>query len=41
MMLQAPTILSIGSLVGNEVVNVEGERLGTITTYGLPFLGMH
>jgi hypothetical protein len=34
-MLQTPTILSIGNLLGNEVVNVERERLGTITTYGI------
>jgi sporulation protein YlmC with PRC-barrel domain len=25
----------IGNLTGNDVVNVEGERLGTIATYGI------
>jgi hypothetical protein len=34
-MLQAPTILPIDNLTGNAVVNVDGERLGTITSYGV------
>ncbi len=35
MMLQPPTVLPVGNLTGNAVVNVEGERLGTIATYGI------
>jgi sporulation protein YlmC with PRC-barrel domain/stress response protein YsnF len=35
MMLQPPTVLSVGNLTGNDVVNVDGERLGTIATYGI------
>jgi sporulation protein YlmC with PRC-barrel domain len=34
-MLQAPTVLPIDSITGNEVVNIEGQRLGTITSYGI------
>jgi sporulation protein YlmC with PRC-barrel domain len=34
-MLEPPTVLSVGSLTGNEVVNIEGERLGTIISYGI------
>ena len=35
MMLQPPTVLPVDNLTGNAVVNVEGERLGTIATYGI------
>jgi uncharacterized protein (TIGR02271 family) len=34
-MLQPPTVLPVGNLIGNHVVNVEGERLGTIATYAI------
>ena len=39
MMLQPPTVLPVDNLTGNAVVNVEGERLGTIATYGLTWNG--
>jgi sporulation protein YlmC with PRC-barrel domain len=35
MMLQPPTVLPVGDLVGNDVVNIEGERLGTIASYAI------
>jgi hypothetical protein len=35
MMLQPPTVLPVGDLTGNDVVNVEGERLGTIASYAI------
>ena len=35
MMLQPPTVLPVGDLTGNDVVNVEGERLGTIASYAM------
>ena len=34
-MLQPPTVLPVGDLVGNDVVNIEGERLGTIASYAI------
>ena len=34
-MLQPPTVLPVGDLTGNDVVNVEGERLGTIASYAI------
>lgn len=34
-MLQAPTVLPVGSLTGNDVVNVDGEKLGSIASYGI------
>jgi uncharacterized protein (TIGR02271 family) len=34
-MLQPPTVLPVRDLTGNDVVNVEGERLGTIACYGI------
>ena len=34
-MLQPPKVLPVDNLTGNAVVNVEGERLGTIATYGI------
>jgi sporulation protein YlmC with PRC-barrel domain len=34
-MLQPPTVLPVSDLTGNDVVNVEGERLGTITSYAI------
>ena len=39
MMLQPPTVLPVGDLTGNDVVNVEGERLGTIASYAIDLEG--
>jgi hypothetical protein len=35
MMLQPPTVLPVGDLMGNDVINIEGERLGTIASYAI------
>jgi sporulation protein YlmC with PRC-barrel domain len=35
MMLQPPTVLPVSDLTGNDVVNIEGERLGTIASYAI------
>jgi hypothetical protein len=35
MILQPPTVLPVGDLTGNDVVNIEGERLGTIASYAI------
>lgn len=34
-MLQAPTVLPINNLTGNDVVNIDGEKLGSIASYGI------
>jgi sporulation protein YlmC with PRC-barrel domain/stress response protein YsnF len=34
-MLQPPTVLPVGNLTGNDAVNIEGERLGTIASYAI------
>jgi sporulation protein YlmC with PRC-barrel domain len=34
-MLQAPTVLPVNNLTGNDVVNIDGEKLGSIASYGI------
>jgi sporulation protein YlmC with PRC-barrel domain len=34
-MLQAPTVLPMNNLTGNDVVNIDGEKLGSIASYGI------
>jgi len=31
-MLQAPTVLPVNNLTGNDVVNIDGEKLGSIAS---------
>ncbi len=35
MMLQPPKVLPVSDLTGNDVVNIEGDRLGTIASYAI------
>jgi sporulation protein YlmC with PRC-barrel domain len=34
-MIQAPRVLSSGTLLGSEVVNIEGEKLGKVQSFAV------